>query len=206
MPTPPKTQTDRIIIDHMALIMHTTSLESHDYITGEKRGLYVGRKPAGEFTVGERWYYEYEGETARSISSKLCVKHARKYVYFAQRMEDAGNPSRVTKVDKTRVIEYSLGHAVFQIEPPRAPAPLTRHEPVAVAPVAVAPVAVAPPVAQPTSDTCPVCLTDYDLKDMAETACHHNFCDACAMKLLRTGQASCPMCRTALQFLVGARA
>lgn len=200
MPTRPKTQAERIIINHMANIMPIFQLEAHDYVTGEKRVMYVGSRPASEFAVGERWSYEYEGETARNITSQVCVKHARKYVYFAHRLQDATNARDITKVLKTRMLTYSLGQPAFQTVAPSPPAPLSRHALVAVAPVAPAPVEV-----KPTSDTCSVCLTDYDLKDMAETVCHHNFCDACAMKLLRTRQTACPMCRTALQFKMETR-
>lgn len=199
MPTPPEIQAGQIIIYHMANIITFTQLTAHDYITGEKRGMYVGRKRADEFAVGERWSYEYEGETATNIGSQICVKHARKYVYFAHRLLDAGNPSRITKVPKTRMITYSIGLDTFEIVAPWSRAL------VAPAPVLPAPVAPAPVEVKPTTDTCPVCLTDYDLKDMAETVCHHNFCDACAMKLYRTGQTACPMCRTALQFKMGTR-
>jgi len=186
-------------------------LESHDYITGEKLGMYVGRKAASNFALGERWFYEYTGETSKRITSKVCVKHARKYVYFAHCFEDAAFASRVTMVDKAELVAYSLGHATFVIvarAPQYAVAPVVPRLETGNAQmlrVAVAPEAIAPVVAQPTSDTCPVCLTDYDIKDMAETACHHNFCDACAMKLYRMGTTACPMCRSALSFKVGAR-
>ena len=198
-------------------------LVSHDYVTGAKQGLNVGRKPASQFALGERWSYEYQSETYQSVTSKVCVKHATKYVYFAFRMEDVAFASRITKVAKTELLAYSLGQEPYVIVEPRPrynPARVVseaeqaatwdridamivaRMAVVAPAPVAPAP---APVVAQPTSDTCPVCLTDYDIKDMAETVCHHNFCDACAMKLYRTGATACPMCRAALRFRIGAR-
>jgi len=200
MPTRLEIQVDRIIIDHMAQINPITQLVSHDYISDIIGIMNVGRRPAGEFALGERWYFEHHGETAQNICWKVCVKHARKYVYFARSLADGAFANRITKVDKTKLIGYSLGQPmVFAQRRPGAPGAGS----VEVPPAPVAPAA--PAVAQPTSDTCSVCLTDYDLKDMAETVCRHNFCDACAMKLYRTGVTACPMCRTALQFKIGAR-
>ena len=92
----------------MAHIMPASQLEAHDYVNGEKMVLSVGSKPASEFAVGEKWTYEYETETARIITSQICVKQARKYVYFAHRLQDATHARDITKVLKTRMLTYSL--------------------------------------------------------------------------------------------------